>query len=429
MTLAVVDHNRDNTTSGGDTACVTGAMTTTGASLGVAHAAYASLGGGTPALTDSKGNTWTGRTAITALTSKSRLWYVASPTVGSSHTVTLTDSNGSGYMELDAAFFSGTDTSPYETENGASSSGAISSIQPGSITPTDGYLVVSGYAANAGGTLGDASINSSMTITDQKNDEVNVNISGALAWKAHTTGAINPTWSYSGTSTSAASTIASFKAAAAANNYNQNVFAATAAAATVVRQAGKIVAASSSLAATIVRSCGKGIASASSAAASIVRSCAKPIAAVSQVGATVNRATGKPLAAATSPLASVVRSCGKIVDASASGIGGIARAIGKPVEAACSPLATVGAIKVILRSIEAACGVAASISRAISKPISASVLPPATIRRAIAKAVTASSSVAATIGRAFSGAVEHGRRLVSALRRRRSLNAAPRRRV
>jgi len=187
----------------------TGAIDTTGANFLVISVAVDS--GATPTISDSKSNTWTALTS-SALTVKTIIYYVANPTVGTSHTFSNTASQN--YCSIRAAAFSGVaTTTPADQQNGATGTGA-STLATGSITPSENNeLVIAALGFNSDG--GTISIGSSLTITNSNAFGSGNNYGGSMAYIIQTTAeAVNPTWTR-GTGTGAmAARIASFKAAA-----------------------------------------------------------------------------------------------------------------------------------------------------------------------------------------------------------------------
>lgn len=191
----------------------TSAIDTTGANLLVLSVSDSnSVAIGT--VSDSKGNTWTPRTAYSGATARTKLFYVASPTVGSGHTFTYTVTGS--FPTICVIAFAGAHATPYDTENGfAQTSSPGGTINPGSITPSeDNCVLVSSLMAldnNAGST-----IDSGFTISNTVNFAGGAHYEGAMAYIIQTTAtAKNPTWSGIETGALAAATVASFKAAAA----------------------------------------------------------------------------------------------------------------------------------------------------------------------------------------------------------------------
>ena len=172
-------------------------LDTTGASLIVVGVSENSGGYGYyPVISDSKGNcsgAWPLAKAYGgAVYTTELLYYCVPTTVGTGHTVTVTDPNGHiSKMSVFVAAFSGVASDPLDK-----TSGCNYCSQPGSITPTvngELILVVGGgdyYASaatiNSGfGWLGSSSCAGSCTVAYH----------GALAYFVQpTAAAINPTW-------------------------------------------------------------------------------------------------------------------------------------------------------------------------------------------------------------------------------------------
>lgn len=189
----------------------TGTIDTTGADLLVVHVgkfdgSTGGASGGT--LSDSKSNTWTALTPQDGTDAVSRIFYCENPTVGTGHDFTF--GNTSSFSSIEVLAFSGAKVAgSYEAENGATGSGT--SLQPGSVTPTEnGALIFTGKCWNA--SITGLSINSSFTLQEEEPYGGGTNMGSAAAYLIQgTAGAINPTWSWT-TSVSAAATIAVFLA-------------------------------------------------------------------------------------------------------------------------------------------------------------------------------------------------------------------------
>jgi hypothetical protein len=198
--------------SASGTTVTTSSVNTTGANLLVVAVTY--YGNTTdPVLSDSKGNTWTGLTAReqSGTTMSVRLYYCVPTSVGSGHTFTA-GPGGTSYPTISVSAFSGAAASPYDQETGAATAGSVTSFQPGSITPSENNCVLVTGVSTGGTSHGvDSSFNA--TATDNVGAQ---HLGGGIAYKIQTTaGAENPTWSWA-TSSSKASAMASFKAAASA---------------------------------------------------------------------------------------------------------------------------------------------------------------------------------------------------------------------
>lgn len=160
-------------------------------------------------LTDSFGNTWIPLTAYPGSATIVQIYYCCPPSskVGSGHTF----NNSSQYGTIEVAAFAGVDaTSPFigGTDHGIS---VAFPLQPGSVTPGAGDLVISVASLEGVGIA--ATVDSGLTITDMLAHTAGAYFGGALAYLvAPSAGAINPTWSASGGNGAVA--IACFRAAA-----------------------------------------------------------------------------------------------------------------------------------------------------------------------------------------------------------------------
>lgn len=187
----------------------TSGVNTTGVDLMIVAIGWFNSGQSTtaPTITDSKSNTWTALTVRnTGVNLGTVLYYSRVTSVGSGHTFTL---SGQTYSSICVAGFSGSISSPFDQENGYGTS-PVTTIQPGSVTPSnDNQLVVSGLAS--GGVGYSYSINSSFTIAVQDSGSPSSSFPCGLAYKIQTSAAaVNPTWTLSN-STQAAAAIGTFK--------------------------------------------------------------------------------------------------------------------------------------------------------------------------------------------------------------------------
>jgi hypothetical protein len=195
--------------AGGDgSTSTTAGINTTGADLIAVCVSGLAPASGT--LTDSKSNTWQARTVYGSINNKSRWYYAINPTVGSGHTFTF--SNSSAFCSLAVLAFSGADTTaPFDQENGASAA-AVTSHQPGSVTPSvNDEVLVATLSFDSSNTI---SVNSSFTVATQVDLGTCYGI--AAAYKVQTSaGAENPTFSWS-SSANVSAAIATFKSAGGA---------------------------------------------------------------------------------------------------------------------------------------------------------------------------------------------------------------------
>lgn len=199
--IALVAHTAAGSTDGVNV--TTPAIDTTGSTLIVIQIAQHDAHHGT--LSDSKGNTWTALTDVTgAFTIDAKLYYCTNPTVGSGHTFTITGASGT-LPAIAVAAFSGTKTAstPYESDT-VNGSGAGTSRQPGSLTPSVAKsLVVCGLPVGTAAT--GIGVDSGMTLLDTVLGNSNhYGIALAYLVQAGAGTAINPTWSWTTTSESTA---------------------------------------------------------------------------------------------------------------------------------------------------------------------------------------------------------------------------------
>lgn len=182
----------------------TAAIDTTGYTLLIA----ATVGEGGHTLTDSKGNTWTALTTYGVNSTFVRLYYCVNPTVGTGHTFTASV----GYRAVAAMAFTGQAATPFDQQNGANTTSG-SSLSTGSITPTENDELVF-TAIGLADTLTSISVNSGFTTSAAQNSASGTNFGIGIGHIIQTTaGAVNPAWSWTGSTTQAGAAIASFKAA------------------------------------------------------------------------------------------------------------------------------------------------------------------------------------------------------------------------
>jgi hypothetical protein len=186
----------------------TAAIDTTGADI--IFLATATFGAQTP--TDSASNTWTGLTAKAGGDSNNlRLWYCKNPVTSATHTF-----NTASFYSIAVQAWSGSGATPFDVENGATGS-SLNSLATGSITPSeDDELIISAFGVNTSTSGRTWSVNSSLTISDQRgSNSSGTNFGLGFAYLNQATAAsINPTWTISGGATSTVeAVIASFKGA------------------------------------------------------------------------------------------------------------------------------------------------------------------------------------------------------------------------
>ncbi len=215
MAYSLVAHVGAKSTTG--SGFTSGSINTSGADLLIVM--VGNYSGTQPTLSDSVGgnsNTWVPLTRQDSGNSSSALiYYAKNATVGSGHTFTLTGNNSFASMEVQA--WSGSDlTAPFDVQNGANESSNATTLQPGSVTPSNnGSLIVAGLCLRGFGTPGDtATVNSGFTDLDQQTGVSSQCLGSALAYLVQgTAGAVNPTWTWTH-GDDAGAVIAVFKAAA-----------------------------------------------------------------------------------------------------------------------------------------------------------------------------------------------------------------------
>jgi hypothetical protein len=188
---------------------------TTGADFLVAIVCHHNAAGGTPAVSDSKSNTWTPLTAYDAGVNGQnvRLYYSIPSSVGSAHTATFSTGGSFAYASVFFTAWSGAaQSSPFDVEAGTTSA-SMTTLQPGSVSPgQDNSLVITALAfsnVSANITISGSGFSTVEETTSGSPD--NGAMRGAWDYVIQTTAtAANPTWA-SDLSIGAATTIAVFK--------------------------------------------------------------------------------------------------------------------------------------------------------------------------------------------------------------------------
>lgn len=173
MSFALVSHVKAVATSGGTGAAITTTgIDTTGATLLVALVDWSTGGGPTslPTLSDSKGNTWITaphRYPSTNPSNVGNVWivYCLSPTVGASHTFSLTADVDFSAQTICVAAFSGTSPA-FDIETGNNGGAGSSTFQGGSLTPNNANSLMICAAGIQEGQSDVVSINSSYSTSD-----------------------------------------------------------------------------------------------------------------------------------------------------------------------------------------------------------------------------------------------------------------------
>jgi len=207
MAIALIN----SATAGGINGAVTSGIITTGATLLVLVVTYYAA----PTVSDSSSgtNTFTALTQYASGEAKVRLYYCVNPgytTAGATHTFTL---SGSGtYSYVSAFAFSG--TGAYDANANGNTGASGSSLTTGSITPSEaGCLLIAGVSTGAG-TSGTYSIDNGFSAPIGNVWTNNVHEGNGASYLVHTSGAMNPAFSWTGSGVCCAA-IAAFKAAAA----------------------------------------------------------------------------------------------------------------------------------------------------------------------------------------------------------------------
>lgn len=175
---SLVSHAIGTSPTGMTDPAVTSAINTTGASLLVAYVANYLADSSTPgSVVDSKGNTWIALTNFQETPAINLcLWYCLTPTVGSGHTVTVTNN----YPAVAFSAWSGVLSFSAEAS-------------PGPVTPTQaGDLLISGYSDATGNAM--ISVDSGFTIFDSALVGGTYLPLAVASLIAPNTSAVTPTW-------------------------------------------------------------------------------------------------------------------------------------------------------------------------------------------------------------------------------------------
>lgn len=176
----------------------------TNADLLTVVVSYLDVGGGAPTLSDNKGNTFVPRTVYNRSFYSIRIYYVASPTVGTGHTFTLSGANT--YPAIVVRAFAGSSASPYVAENGGSS--ALTSASTGAVLPGgDDRLFISGLGSF--GSITGIGVTAGYTVTSTAKTATASVVGGAYRIQTYAaTQSVTWTWT---TSADTAVTLAAFR--------------------------------------------------------------------------------------------------------------------------------------------------------------------------------------------------------------------------
>jgi hypothetical protein len=197
----------------GASSVTTAGVDTTGADFIVLSVGW--NGTGTPTVSDSKSNTWNALTAHVNSANETNQLYWSRPTsVGASHTFTVSLAGAS----IEMLAFSGSATSPFDVQTGATST--TRPLSTGNITPTqDNELIVTSetYAGNFGNPV---TVSSGYSTPIQVDFVGSTHEGSSIAYKIQTTATTtDATWDTQ-FDTNLAVSIASFKAGAGGGGFD-----------------------------------------------------------------------------------------------------------------------------------------------------------------------------------------------------------------
>lgn len=212
MAFSLIASTHDGDGANGST---TPAIDTTGADLLVAAVGAYNLGVTWPSsFTDSAGNTWIQEAAAQNGNISGFIYSCVAPTTSTTHTFTI--SHTGSYASASILAMSGVDTVTPRPQSPVSNNAAsATTIQPGSLTPgAAGNLMVTAIAHGhySGGTM---SLNSGYTVQEHQNYVGGTAVGSAIGYEeAPSTSALNPTWTWSSTSSQLVAFHLEFAAAA-----------------------------------------------------------------------------------------------------------------------------------------------------------------------------------------------------------------------
>jgi hypothetical protein len=201
----------------GNSTATTPPVDTTGAHLLVAVAvtySTVSCGAGVTMSDSKNGSTWTSAQNYAQGTANICIWYKANPAVGTGHTFSFAPHVSGGYPTLFVSYWSGAaTTTPKDASHSGAGSAAGTTLQPGSITPSeDNELLITAMAHND---TGNTTV--SVEFTRQDTQTNNSYATGAWGYEIQTTAtARNPTWTLTTSGVARVAALAAFKAAGAA---------------------------------------------------------------------------------------------------------------------------------------------------------------------------------------------------------------------
>lgn len=193
-------------TPAGNSGGTTSAINTTGAKLLVANVTGFS-GATFPSISDSQGNTWTLRSSTVASGGCiSSIYEVANPTISATHTFTAAGAASFGGIGV-IAFGDTTGTATFVANQGGSVNlGTTVQASSGITSGASNTLFVSSVCQD--GAAGSYSVDQGFTISDQLPVSGGVYVGSGLSYFIQSTaGALNPTWTFGGAVTDAATNL------------------------------------------------------------------------------------------------------------------------------------------------------------------------------------------------------------------------------
>lgn len=145
---------------------------------------------------DSKGNTWTALTAQ-GNGNNTQLWYCSPCVTGAGHTFTTP---GAGFPSMEVAAFSGLAASPYGSQESGAMASAVTSMQPGTLTPGQiNSLVIVGCTINGGSSGPYTVTGGSVAAIDSAVETGSTNVGTIMGYVVQSTAtALNPTCAWTG---------------------------------------------------------------------------------------------------------------------------------------------------------------------------------------------------------------------------------------
>lgn len=212
--FAVVSGATATCASSGGAACTTSSANFNNVTLVVGCIGLYSGNGASSTLSDNLGNSYTQIYTVTTGPRTGRMFYSKPSSVSGTMTFTASNTGGSADASpgLTVMGFSGPFTTPLDQSNNTGSAGAsVTSIQPGSITPTLAGELLASCLTVSTSTTGGQAITPPFTLGPVINSVPGNAEGSAIGYQIQTSAsAQNPTWSFTGSGVATAG-IASFK--------------------------------------------------------------------------------------------------------------------------------------------------------------------------------------------------------------------------